>query len=87
MRDIDLLNSENLTRWRCRWAVQGGSAHWHAHPLPDLRIEEDKRRYRLIEHLRRSALKSGRKVKKVINLAHERFERKRRRIEASRHGL
>lgn len=69
-------NALRRAQWAIRWSRQGGSMFWAARPLVDLRNEEDLRRYRLIEHKRRQ-LKRARKSK-VINLAHERFERIRR---------
>jgi hypothetical protein len=74
--DLQKRNSERLAAWAVRWSRQGGTKFWSARPLNDLRNEEDHRRYRVIEGKRR-ALKRARKAK-VINIAHERIERTRR---------
>jgi hypothetical protein len=71
--DLQKRNSERLAQWAIRWSRQGGSKFWGARPLADLRDQEDHRRYRVIEGKRRRAKKA-----KVINIAHERIERTRR---------
>lgn len=82
MSDIDVANSLQVqnglrrAQWAIRWSRQGGSKFWSARPLADLRNDEDHRRYRVIEGKRRQ-LKRARKAK-VINIAHERIERTRR---------
>lgn len=72
---LDVKNSRNLAAWRWRWHLQGGSSHWHARPLQDLRDEEGLLMYRKIEYKRRRT-PFGRRV---VNLAAWRFERARRR--------
>lgn len=74
--DLQVRNSERLAAWAVRWSRQGGSKFWAARPLIDLRNEEDHFLYRKIEGKRRQ-LKRQRKAK-VINIAHERIERTRR---------
>lgn len=68
---LQLKNNLNLAKWQWRWCKQGGSIHWHARPLQDLRNEEDLRRYRMIQLLRRHT-PFGRRV---VNLAAFKFER------------
>lgn len=68
---LDLKNKMLVAAWRWRWALQGGSHHWAARPLQDLRNAEDLRRYRLIEHDRRHS-PCG---KRVVNINAFRFER------------
>jgi hypothetical protein len=74
--DLQVRNSERLAQWAVRWSRQGGSKFWGARPLADLRDQEDHRRYRVIDGKRRQ-LKRAKKAK-VINIAHERIERTRR---------
>lgn len=68
---LDLKNSISTAKWRWRWHLQGGSSHWAARSLRDLRNDEDLRRYRCIE-LKRRHTPFGRRV---VNLAAFRFER------------
>ena len=72
---LDEKNQENRARWMWRWAQQGGSMHWKARDLLDLRNEEDLKRWRKTEHRLRHTPKSK---KKVINLAAVRIERAKR---------
>jgi hypothetical protein len=70
----DLKNQMNKAQWAWRWALQGGSMHWAARPLQDLRNDDDRRLYRMIEFKRRHS-PFGRRI---VNLAAWRFERARR---------
>lgn len=45
----DLENLARLAAWRWRWHLQGGSHHWAAHDLQDLRNDEDLKRHRAIQ--------------------------------------
>lgn len=72
---LDLKNSANIARWRWFWHLQGGSRHWAARSLRDLRNDEDLKRYRLIE-LKRRHTPHGRQV---VNINAFRFERIRQR--------
>jgi hypothetical protein len=71
----DFKNEENRARWLWRWAQQGGSMHWKARDLLDLRNAGDLERWRVTEHKLRHTPKSK---KKVINLAAVRIERAKR---------
>lgn len=79
---LDAKNSSNLAKWRWRWHLQGGSAHWTARSLVDLRNDEDRKRYRIIELLRRRS-PFGRRI---VNLAAWRFERERQKATRQRTG-
>jgi hypothetical protein len=68
---LGLKNKMCIAAWQWRWALQGGSHHWAARPLRDLRSDEDLRRYRVIE-LKRRHTPFGRRV---VNLNAFRFER------------
>lgn len=71
-----LRNLQSHAEWAVRWSRQGGSKYCPARPLMDLRNEEDLRRYRIIEFKRRALKRKA----TVINLAHERMERVRRKV-------
>jgi hypothetical protein len=71
---FDLRNQLNKARWAWRWSAQGGTYFSHARPLQDLRNDEDRSRWRLIEFKRRH-LPMGRRV---VNLAAVRIERARK---------
>lgn len=79
---LNLKNAKNVAAWQWRWALQGGSKHWCARSLLDLRNEEDKRLYRIIE-LKRRHTPFGRRV---VNLAAWRFERARQKAVRNRTG-
>lgn len=72
-RDIFLAlkNKLRVAQWWLRWREGGGSMHWVARDLKDLRNDEDRQRYRVIEHQRRHS-PFGRRV---VNLNAFRFER------------
>lgn len=74
-------NGLRRAQWAIRWSRQGGSKFWSARPLMDLRNEEDLRLYRVIEGKRRQVKRA--KKAKVINIAHERIERTRRKARLS----
>lgn len=76
---MDMRNQINRARWMWRWAQQGGSMHWRARDLQDLRNDEDRRRGRHIDFLVRHT--KGAK-KKVISLAAVRIARARKRKSA-----
>jgi hypothetical protein len=67
-------NSEHVAEWRWRWHLQGGSKHWAARSLKDLRNDEDLKRWRRIEFQRRHTKFGG----KVVNLAAVRIQRAKR---------
>lgn len=73
---MDMRNQIARARWMWRWAQQGGSMHWRARDLQDLRNDEDRRRGRHIEFLVRHTPVAK---KKVISLAAERIRRARHR--------
>lgn len=75
---LQVHNGLRVAQWAIRWSRQGGSKFWSARPLLDLRNDEDHRRYRVIDGKRRQ-LKHARKAR-VINIAHERIERTRRKV-------
>lgn len=67
---LDLKNQINRAQWAWRWHMQKGSSCWTARPYPDLRNDEDLKRYRVIEHKRRHT-PFGRRI---VNLAAWKFE-------------
>ena len=71
----DAKNEANRARWMWRWAQQGGSMHWRARDLLDLRNDEDLKRWRKTEYRLRHTVKSK---KKVISLAAVRIARAKR---------
>jgi hypothetical protein len=71
---LDAKNSRNVAHWRWRWHLQGGSKHWMARSLKDLRNDEDLKRWRNIEFQRRHTKFGG----KVVNLAAVRIQRGKR---------
>jgi hypothetical protein len=71
---LDFKNQLNKAQWAWRWAAQGGSFFTEARSLKDLRNDEDRSRWRLIE-LKRRHLPMGRRV---VNLAAVRIERARK---------
>lgn len=72
---LDAKNDANRARWMWRWAQQGGSIHWKARDLLDLRNEDDLKRWRRLAYALRHTVKSKRKV---INLAAVRIARAKR---------
>lgn len=80
---LDLKNAKNVAAWQWRWALQGGSKHWAARSLKDMRTEEEQRLYRIIE-LKRRHTPFGRRV---VNLAAWRFERARQKAVRNRLGV
>lgn len=73
---LDAKNRASVAAWAWRWHAQGGSKHWAARPLMDLRNAEDLRRYRGIE-LKRRRSPFGRRV---VSLAAFKFERERQKV-------
>jgi len=73
---VDAKNTIRKSKWWTRWLRQGGSLHWQARPMQDLRNEEDLRRWREIELKRRHTRFGG--DKGVVNLAQWRLRRARR---------
>jgi len=45
---LQLKNEIARAQWQMRWAQQGGSMHWKARDLRDVRSDEDRRRHMLI---------------------------------------
>lgn len=72
---LDLKNQINRAKWAWRWHMQKGSSGWSARPYPDLRNEDDLRRYRLIEFKRRHTPFGGR----VVSMHAWKWEQKRQR--------
>jgi hypothetical protein len=75
---LDFRNQENIARYIWRRHLQGGSSFWRARDLQDLRNDEDRRRWRVIEQKVRETGR-GAKAKKVISLAAIRIARARKR--------
>lgn len=46
---LDQKNRENVGRWMWQTHLRGGCMHFKARDLPDLRNEEDMRRWRYVE--------------------------------------
>ena len=67
---MDMRNQINRARWMWRWAQQGGSMHWRARDLQDLRNDEDRKRWRHLQFLVRHTPVAK---KKVVNLAEVRI--------------
>jgi hypothetical protein len=66
--ELKLRNIDAIAAFHMRWRLQGGSFHWQARPMSDLRDQEQLRQWRLIEHKRRATGLSKR-AQKVVNIA------------------
>lgn len=79
---LSVKNITSVGRWWMRWVARGGSFHWQARPMTDLRNDDQLRRYREIEHQRRhiprDESQAAPRPKQVVNLAAWRLQRARR---------
>jgi hypothetical protein len=81
-------NQSTRAKWYMRWALQGGSFFYPAHPLKDLRSLSSQQTWREIQFLAKSRRSYAKRLhekrygvernKSVVNLATVRFERVRR---------
>jgi hypothetical protein len=74
---LQFKNSQQVALWRWRWHLQGGTRWWIARDLRDLRTEDERATWRRTENRLRYS-PCFQKLR-VVNLAHERIERERRR--------
>jgi hypothetical protein len=81
-------NQSMRAKWYMRWALQGGSFFYPAHPLKDLRSLRSQQAWREVQFLAKSRRGYAKRLhekrygvekkKSVVNLATVRFERVRR---------
>lgn len=75
---LQMKNSRSVAVWRWRWHLQGGSKHWAARDLQDLRNENDMRRYRAVQFGVWQALRRVLRAPKKANVAQLRIKRAKR---------